>query len=120
MSRRHQDRSHAAGVRWRSVRAVADSSPAQGRVITSSSSIRTSNSSIVGLPVRRSALANGEGVILVPTAAHWEEFKPRLGRRCRHRSRNNCGQLTIVDADALLRSSCVMPCPMPLYPWARR
>ena len=24
------------------------------------------------------ALANGEGVILVPTAAHWEAFKPRL------------------------------------------
>ena len=24
------------------------------------------------------AIANGEGVILVPTAAHWEAFRPRL------------------------------------------
>src|SRR5918992_3079217 len=25
-----------------------------------------------------SAIANGEGVILVPTAAHWDAFRPRL------------------------------------------
>jgi hypothetical protein len=24
------------------------------------------------------AIANGEGVILVPTAAHWQAFRPRL------------------------------------------
>src|SRR4051812_7543277 len=24
------------------------------------------------------AIANGEGIILVPTAAHWEAFRPRL------------------------------------------
>src|SRR5882757_8398718 len=49
------------------------------------------------------AIANGEGVILVPTAAHWEAFRPRLvaegvdveGAQAR-------GQLTIVDADELL------------------
>ncbi|HEY1692472.1 MAG TPA: MEDS domain-containing protein [Polyangiaceae bacterium] len=50
-----------------------------------------------------SALANGEGVILVPTAAHWAAFRPRLeaegvdvdAAQARH-------QLTIVDADELL------------------
>src|SRR3954462_12708712 len=49
------------------------------------------------------AIANGEGVILVPTAAHWEGFRPRLeaeggdvkGAQAR-------GQLSIVDADELL------------------
>jgi hypothetical protein len=49
------------------------------------------------------AIANGEGVILVPTAAHWEAFRPRLeaegvdveGSQAR-------GQLTVVDADELL------------------
>src|SRR5580693_2002843 len=50
-----------------------------------------------------SAIANGEGVILVPTAAHWEAFRPRLeaegvdvkGAQAR-------GQLTVVDADETL------------------
>jgi hypothetical protein len=49
------------------------------------------------------AIANGEGVILVPTSAHWEAFRPRLevegvdvkGALAR-------GQLTVVDADDLL------------------
>ncbi|MGH7715952.1 MAG: MEDS domain-containing protein [Vulcanimicrobiaceae bacterium] len=49
------------------------------------------------------AIANGEGVILVPTAAHWEAFRPRLeaegvdvdAAQARH-------QLTVVDADELL------------------
>jgi hypothetical protein len=49
------------------------------------------------------ALANGEGVILVPTRAHWNAFRPRLeaegvdvdAAQSRH-------QLTIVDADELL------------------
>jgi hypothetical protein len=49
------------------------------------------------------AIANGEGVILVPTAAHWDAFRPRLeaegvdvnGAQAR-------GQLTVVDADDLL------------------
>jgi hypothetical protein len=32
------------------------------------------------------AIANGEGVILVPTAAHWEAFRPRLeAEGVRHR-----------------------------------
>ena len=49
------------------------------------------------------AIANGEGVILVPTAAHWDAFRPRLeaegvdvhAAQARH-------QLTVVDADELL------------------
>src|SRR5271167_2638554 len=49
------------------------------------------------------AIANGEGFFFVPTAAHWEAFRPRLedegvyvkGAQAR-------GQLTVVDADALL------------------
>ena len=50
-----------------------------------------------------SALANGEGVILVPTAAHWEAFKPRLAAEGVDIDRaTDCGQLTIVDADELL------------------
>src|SRR3954452_15523936 len=49
------------------------------------------------------ALANGEGVILVPTQRHWESFCPRLeaeGVDLRAVQRN--GQLTVVDADELL------------------
>ena len=49
------------------------------------------------------ALANGEGLILVPTLAHWNAIRPRLetegvdvaGARDR-------GQLTVVDADEFL------------------
>ena len=49
------------------------------------------------------ALANGEGIILVPTLTHWNAIRPRLeaegvdveGARER-------GQLTVVDADELL------------------
>ncbi|MPZ34923.1 MAG: hypothetical protein GEV13_28760 [Rhodospirillales bacterium] len=49
------------------------------------------------------ALANGEGVILVPTLAHWNAFRPRLeaeGLNVTDAQRR--GQLTIVDADELL------------------
>jgi hypothetical protein len=49
------------------------------------------------------ALANGEGVILVPTQRHWEAFCPRLeaeGVDLQAVQRN--GQLTVVDADDLL------------------
>ena len=50
-----------------------------------------------------SAIENGEGIILVPTAAHWDAIRPRLeaegvdvqAAQARH-------QLTIVDADELL------------------
>jgi hypothetical protein len=50
-----------------------------------------------------SALANGEGVILVPTAAHWEAFKPRLeAEGVDIEQARDCGQLTVVDADHLL------------------
>jgi hypothetical protein len=49
------------------------------------------------------ALANGEGVILVPTQEHWDAFCPRLeaeGVDLKAVQRN--GQLTVVDADTLL------------------
>jgi hypothetical protein len=50
-----------------------------------------------------SAIANGEGIILVPTAAHWDAIRPRLeaegvdvqAAQARH-------QLSVVDADDLL------------------
>jgi hypothetical protein len=49
------------------------------------------------------AIANGEGVILVPTAAHWEAFRPRLeAEGVDVKAAQGRGQLTIVDADELL------------------
>lgn len=49
------------------------------------------------------AIANGEGVILVPTAAHWEAFRPRLEvAGVNVQDAQDSGQLTIVDADELL------------------
>jgi hypothetical protein len=49
------------------------------------------------------AIANGEGVILVPTAAHWEAFRPKLeAEGVDVKDAQNRGQLTIVDADELL------------------
>jgi len=50
-----------------------------------------------------SAIANGEGVILVPTVAHWEAFRPRLEAEGVDVSASQeRGQLTVVDADELL------------------
>jgi len=49
------------------------------------------------------AIANGEGVILVPTAAHWDAFRPRLEvEGVNVQEAQDKGQLTIVDADELL------------------
>src|ERR1700728_4539609 len=49
------------------------------------------------------AIANGEGVILVPTAAHWEAFRPRLeAEGVNVQEAQDSGQLTVVDADELL------------------
>jgi MEDS: MEthanogen/methylotroph, DcmR Sensory domain len=49
------------------------------------------------------ALANGEGVILVPTIAHWDAFCPRLeAEGVDVKAAQNRGQLSIVDADNLL------------------
>jgi hypothetical protein len=49
------------------------------------------------------ALAHGEGVILVPTAAHWEAFCPRLeAEGVNIKAAQAAGQLTVVDADELL------------------
>src|SRR3954447_24979259 len=49
------------------------------------------------------AIANGEGVILVPTMAHWEAFRPRLeAEGVDVKAAQRRGQLTIVDADELL------------------
>ncbi len=49
------------------------------------------------------ALAHGEGVILVPTAAPWEAFCPRLeAEGVDIKAAQDQGQLTVVDADELL------------------
>jgi hypothetical protein len=49
------------------------------------------------------ALANGEGVILVPTVEHWNAFRPRLeAEGVSVKDAQDSGQLTIVDADELL------------------
>src|SRR3954465_4104616 len=49
------------------------------------------------------AIAKGEGVILVPTMAHWDACRPRLGAGgVGVRAAQGRGQLTIVDADELL------------------
>jgi hypothetical protein len=49
------------------------------------------------------AIANGEGVILVPTAAHWAAFRPRLeAEGVDTTAAQEGGQLTVVDADTLL------------------
>jgi hypothetical protein len=49
------------------------------------------------------ALTNGEGVILVPTIAHWDAFRPRLeAEGVDVKAAQSRGQLTIVDADNLL------------------
>ena len=50
-----------------------------------------------------SALANGEGVILVPTVKHWNAFRPRLNAEgIDVETAQKRGQLTIVDADETL------------------
>jgi len=49
------------------------------------------------------ALANGEGVILVPTVQHWNAFRPRLiAEGIDVDAAQKRGQLTIVDADETL------------------
>ena len=49
------------------------------------------------------ALANGEGVILVPTIAHWKSFRPRLeAEGVDVKAAQERGQLTVVDAEELL------------------
>src|SRR3954469_5311006 len=49
------------------------------------------------------AIANGEGGILVPTAAQWEAFRPRLeAEGVDVKAAQRRGQLTVVDADELL------------------
>jgi hypothetical protein len=48
-------------------------------------------------------LAHGEGLILVPTAAHWDAFRPRLeAEGVDIKAAEAKGQLTIVDAEDLL------------------
>jgi hypothetical protein len=49
------------------------------------------------------ALANGEGMILVPTVAHWSAFRPRLeAEGVDIDAAQERGQLTVVDADEFL------------------
>ena len=50
-----------------------------------------------------SALAHGEGVILVPTSEHWNALRPRLEAEGVDTAAAQAGgQLTVVDADQLL------------------
>ncbi len=49
------------------------------------------------------ALANGEGIILVPTLAHWDAIRPRLeAEGVDVEAARQRGQLTVVDADEFL------------------
>jgi hypothetical protein len=49
------------------------------------------------------ALANGEGLILVPTLEHWNGIRPRLeAEGVNVEAARRRGQLTVVDADELL------------------
>ena len=49
------------------------------------------------------AVANGEGIILVPTLTHWNAFRPRLeAEGVDVEAARERGQLTVVDADAFL------------------
>jgi hypothetical protein len=49
------------------------------------------------------ALANGEGVIVVPTLTHWNAIRPRLeGEGVDVEAARARGQLTVVDADECL------------------
>jgi hypothetical protein len=49
------------------------------------------------------ALANGEGIILVPTLTHWNAIRPRLeAEGVDVDAARGRGQLTVVDADELL------------------
>ena len=49
------------------------------------------------------ALANGEGVILVPTLMHWNGIRPRLeAEGVNVQAARERGQLAVVDADELL------------------
>jgi hypothetical protein len=49
------------------------------------------------------ALASGEGIILVPTLAHWNAIRPRLeAEGVNVQAARERGQLTVVDADELL------------------
>src|ERR1700704_6520421 len=50
-----------------------------------------------------SAINHGEGVILVPTSAHWNALRPRLeAEGVDVKATQASGQLTVVDADQLL------------------
>ena len=50
-----------------------------------------------------SAINHGEGVILVPTSAHWNALRPRLDAEgVDIKAAQASGQLTVVDADQLL------------------
>jgi len=50
-----------------------------------------------------SAINHGEGVILVPTSAHWNALRPRLeAEGVDVKAAQSCGQLTVIDADQLL------------------
>ncbi len=80
--------------------------PTQLLGTTSYSSIRiSSNSTALFAALRPLRSRMGRGVILVPTIAHWDAFRPRLEEEgVDVKAAQSRGQLTIVDADDLLPS----------------
>src|SRR4051794_38647171 len=65
------------------------------------------------------ALANGEGVILVPTLAHWEAFRPRLeAEGVDIKALRTAGSSTSSMPTSFCRGSCSGPCRMGQCSWA--
>jgi len=59
------------------------------------------------------AIRNGEGVILVPTPAHWDAFRPRLeAEGVDVKAAQNRGQLTVLMRTSFCPGSCATPCRM--------
>src|SRR5256885_12316565 len=57
------------------------------------------------------ALANGEGVILVPTLAHWDAFRPRLvAEGVDVKGAQSRGQLRSEEHTSELQSPCNLVC----------
>ena len=67
------------------------------------------------------ALANGEGVILVPTVKHWNAFRPRLiAEGVEVEAAQKHGQLTSSMPMKLCPASCTMRCRIRQCSWAWR
>ena len=98
----HEHECHQDGVRpfepW--VRVVADAAPSDHIVQL------YQDQGFLNRAVCRfagAALANGEGIILVPTLTHWNAIRPRLeAEGVNVEAVRQRGQLTVVDADEFL------------------